>query len=64
MKLRIVLMRALDFLPRALVLAAVLGTPLFAMQSVRASNDNVLEGIYEKSNGAGLVLMVSLQRSR
>lgn len=46
------------------MIAMVMWLPLMAMEGVRAGDQNIIEGTYQKSSGAGLVLMVSLQRAR
>ncbi|MCR4267452.1 hypothetical protein [Nitratireductor sp. ZSWI3] len=58
------LFSALGHLAKGLALAAVVASPLIAVQNVRAGHENIIEGHYEKSSGAGLVLMVSLKRAR
>lgn len=60
----ITLTDTLRLLPRALLLASVMVLPLMAMQGVRAGDQNIIEGAYKKSSGAGFVLMVSLRRAR
>ena len=50
-------------LPRAALLATALFLPLMAMHSVQAGSTTVIEDTYKRSSGAGLVLVVSLQRS-
>ncbi len=50
-------------LPRALLLAAALAGPVAAMQSVQAGSSVTIEDSRPMSNGAGLVLQVSLQRA-
>ncbi|SEB92736.1 hypothetical protein SAMN05216452_3708 [Nitratireductor aquibiodomus] len=57
-------MRTITNMARGLMFAALIGSPLLAVQNVRAGNENIIEGDYERSSGAGLVLMVSLKRSR
>ncbi len=54
----------LRLLPKALIVASLFIAPLMAMETVRAGDEHILEGTYKKSSGAGLVLMVSLQRAR
>lgn len=58
------LISTLGHLAKALAVAAVVSSPLMAVQNVRAGNENVIEGRYDKSSGAGFVLMVSLKRAR
>ncbi|MBO6719185.1 MAG: hypothetical protein JJ913_14605 [Rhizobiaceae bacterium] len=48
---------------RAALIAAAVVTPLLAVQSVRAGNSQFIGETPTMSNGAGLVLFVSLQRS-
>ncbi|WP_295813567.1 hypothetical protein [uncultured Nitratireductor sp.] len=57
-------MQTMTHMAKGLMFAILVGSPLLAVQNVRASNENIIEGHYERSNGAGLVLMVSLKRSR
>lgn len=49
-------------LPRFALLAAALLAPLVAMQSVQAGADTFIEDSRKLSSGAGLVLVISLQR--
>ncbi|RIK87071.1 MAG: hypothetical protein DCC69_04880 [Hyphomicrobiales bacterium] len=49
-------------LPRFALLAAALLAPLVAMQSVQAGADAFIEDSRKLSSGAGLVLVISLQR--
>ena len=48
---------------RAAMVAAVVVAPLMAVQSVRAGSSQFIGEAPVMSNGAGLVLFVSLQRS-
>lgn len=50
------------FLPRFALLIAVLFAPFMAMQSVRAGSDLLIEDSRTLSSGAGIVLLVGLQR--
>jgi len=50
-------------LPRIALLTAVLFAPLIAMQSVEASSRTIIGESRTLSSGAGLVLVISLQRS-
>ena len=50
-------------LPRVVLLTAALFAPLIAMQSVQAGSQTIIEDKRPPSSGAGLVLIVSLQRS-
>lgn len=50
-------------LPRVLLLAVALAGPVAAMQSVQAGSSVTIEDSRAMSNGAGLVLLLSLQRS-
>ncbi|KFB10615.1 hypothetical protein [Nitratireductor basaltis] len=52
----------LGYLPRVIVLGALLALPLVAVNQVRADNGSILESIEEKGGGIGFVLLVSLQR--
>lgn len=56
--------RLLHHLPRALLLAMLVSTPLIAAQNVSAGHANIIEGRYEKPRGAGFVIMMSLRRAR
>lgn len=58
------LLCAMTGMARGLTLAALVCSPLLAVQNVRAGHENIIEGQYERSSGAGLVLMVSLRRAR
>lgn len=49
-------------LPRFALLMAALFAPLVAMQSVAAGADTVIEDSRKLSSGAGIVLVVGLQR--
>ncbi len=51
-------------LPRVAILAMAMWLPLMAMDGVRAGSDNIIVDNQRMSSGAGLVLMVSLQRAR
>lgn len=51
-------------LPRVAILAMAMWLPLMAMDRVRAGSDNIIVDNQRMSSGAGLVLMVSLQRAR
>ncbi|WP_157384590.1 hypothetical protein [Nitratireductor soli] len=55
---------ALIQMAKGLAVAVVISSPLLAVQNVRAGHENIIEGHYEKSSGAGFVLMVSLKRAR
>lgn len=50
-------------LTRAAILAAALFAPLAAMQSVQAGSKAFIEDSRALSSGAGLVILVSLQRT-
>lgn len=50
-------------LPRFALLAAMLLAPLMAVHAVQAGADNFIEDSRKLSSGAGLVLVVGLQRS-
>lgn len=54
----------LRLLPKALIVASLFIGPLMAIETVRAGDAHIIEGTYKKSSGAGLVLVVSLQRAR
>ena len=63
-RLRTFTTETLRTLPRGALLAAALFAPLMAMQSVQAGSPRAtIEDSRALSNGAGLVLLVSLQRS-
>lgn len=47
---------------RIAALACVLCAPLVAVKSVEASSRTLIGGMHELSSGAGLVLVISLQR--
>ena len=49
-------------LPRFALLLCVLFAPFVAMQSVQAGSDAVIEDSRKLSSGAGIVLLVGLQR--
>ena len=49
-------------LPRFALLLAVLFAPLIAMQSVQAGAETFIEDARTLSSGAGIVLVVGLQR--
>lgn len=51
-----------SMLPRFALLVAALLAPLVAMQSVQAGSETFIEDSRKPSSGAGLVLVVSLQR--
>lgn len=53
----------LRVLPRVLLLAAVLAGPIATIQSVQAGSTVTIEDSRSMSSGAGLVLLMSLQRS-
>lgn len=48
---------------KALLLATAIATPLAVVSQVNASTEAVIGETAKKSNGVGLVLLVSLQRS-
>ncbi|WP_157188140.1 hypothetical protein [Nitratireductor pacificus] len=56
--------QALMQLAKGLAVAAVVSSPLLAVQNVRAGHESIIEGDYSRSSGAGFVLMVSLKRAR
>jgi len=51
-------------LARATMVLSILALPLITMTSVQAGGENMLGFQAKKSSGAGLVLLVSLQRAR
>jgi len=51
-------------LPRAALLVALIAAPVFAVPAVSAGNGLTIEQPAQKKMGAGLVLLVSLQRAR
>lgn len=57
------LLPALRALPRIALLTAALFAPLVVMQSVQAGSETIIEDKRPLSNGAGLVLLIGLQRS-
>ncbi len=60
----LVMLQTMTHMAKGLMFAMLIGSPLLAVQNVRAGDENIIEGRYDRSSGAGLVLMVSLQRSR
>jgi hypothetical protein len=52
----------LRLLPRAAVMLVLLAAPVLAVPSLQAGNGNTIEAPAMKKTGAGLVLLVSLQR--
>ncbi|MDZ5698332.1 hypothetical protein [Chelativorans sp. M5D2P16] len=50
--------------PRALVFLSLLMLPVIAMGSVHGGEEDIIAGSYKASNGAGLVLVISLKRAR
>ncbi|MCT8991603.1 hypothetical protein NYR54_15095 [Chelativorans sp. SCAU2101] len=58
------LANVMRLLPRVAILAMAMWLPLMAMDGVRAGSDNIIVDNQRMSSGAGLVLMVSLQRAR
>ena len=48
---------------RAMLVMLALAAPVMAISGVRASDETTIEAPTMKNRGAGLVLMVSLQRS-
>lgn len=64
MKARNFLTTGMRILPGAIALACMVSIPLAAVGTVRAGNENIIEGSYKKSSGAGFVLMVSLRRAQ
>lgn len=50
-------------LPRFLLLASILLAPLVAAHTLQAATDNFIEDKSKFASGAGLVLVVGLQRS-
>lgn len=63
MKIRKTGRRILSNVVRGALFAAAIAAPLVAVQSVRANTDTFIGETPTMSNGVGLVLMVSLQRS-
>lgn len=45
------------------LLTVALFVPVIAMHQVQASTSNIIEDTYKRSTGAGLVIVVSLQRA-
>ncbi|WP_265515639.1 hypothetical protein [Nitratireductor luteus] len=64
MKARNFMTDGIRMLPRVIALACMVSVPLAAVSSVRAGNENIIEGSYKKPSGAGFVLMVSLRRAQ
>ncbi|UUP18955.1 hypothetical protein [Nitratireductor thuwali] len=64
MKARNFMTNGMRMLPGLIALACMVSIPLAAVGTVRAGNENIIEGTYQKSSGAGFVLMVSLQRAQ
>ena len=54
---------SLKHVRRALLVALVIAAPVAAIHGVQASDETTIEAPTMKNRGAGLVLMVSLQRS-
>ncbi|MBU0581969.1 MAG: hypothetical protein KKB66_05275 [Alphaproteobacteria bacterium] len=54
---------SLKLIRRALLVTLVVATPVMAIHGVRAADTTTIEAPTMKNRGAGLVLMVSLQRS-
>jgi hypothetical protein len=50
-------------LARAAAIVLVLGSPVLAIQSVRADTGTTIEAPVQKKKGVGFVLLVSLQRA-
>ena len=48
---------------RIAMLTLALFAPMFAMQQVQAGTSTIIEDTYKRSSGAGLVILVSLQRA-
>lgn len=55
--------QTLRLLPRAALLATLVVTPMLAVTHLQAGQQNVIEAPTPKKMGAGLVLLVSLQRA-
>lgn len=55
--------QTLRLLPRAALLATLVVTPMLAVTHLQAGQQNVIEAPAPKKMGAGLVLLVSLQRA-
>lgn len=53
----------LRLLPRAALLLGLLAVPVLAMPAVHGSNGATIEAPALKKSGAGLVLLLSLQRA-
>jgi hypothetical protein len=52
----------LRLLPRTAIMLALLAAPVLAVPSLQSGNDATIEAPAMKKTGAGLVLLVSLQR--
>lgn len=58
--------RPIDAIRAALrigLLTVALFVPMIAMHQVQASTSTIIEDTYKRSSGAGLVIVVSLQRT-
>jgi hypothetical protein len=49
--------------PRALLVMLAISMPILSVPSLRAADQTIIEAPTMKKTGAGLVLMVSLQRA-
>lgn len=53
----------LRMLPKAILVAAVLAAPMMLVSKLEAGQQTIIEAPVAKKMGAGLVLLVSLQRA-
>jgi hypothetical protein len=56
-------LECLRLLPRALVVMLAIAAPILMVPSLQAADRTIIEAPTMKKTGAGLVLMVSLQRA-
>jgi hypothetical protein len=54
--------KTLRILPRAAMIAMLIGAPVLAVPSIAGQRDAVIEAPAIKNTGMGFVLLVSLQR--
>lgn len=55
--------KTLRILPRAALIGLMLAAPVLAVPSLAGSRDTVIEAPTPKKMGAGLVILISLQRA-
>ncbi len=56
-------LKCLRLLPRAMMVMLVVSAPILAVPGLQAASQTTIEAPTMKKTGAGLVLMVSLQRA-